>query len=88
MWSTWPPRKGKLTVKAMVGELADKDVLLSRSSRGAGDGDLNPFEEAKIISELHTDMASLSRRSRCGQIECIHDRKQDQAPRTSRSVLD
>ncbi|MEX0974145.1 MAG: ParB/RepB/Spo0J family partition protein [Bacillota bacterium] len=46
-------KRGNRTVKAMVGEIDDKDSLLLRLLEGSRRGDLNPMEEAEIIRELN-----------------------------------
>ncbi len=48
-------KRGSRTVKAMVGEIDDKDALLLRLLEGARRGDLNPVEEAEIIRELNAE---------------------------------
>jgi len=44
--------RGNKTVRAMIGEIGDKEVLLLRLLEGSRRGDLNPVEEAEIIREL------------------------------------
>jgi ParB family chromosome partitioning protein len=45
-------KRGNKTVKAMVGDIEDKEALLLRLLEGSRRGDLNPVEEAEIIGEL------------------------------------
>ena len=48
-------KRGTTTVKAMLGEIGDKEALLLRLLEGGRRGDLNPIEEAEILSELRTE---------------------------------
>ena len=45
-------KRGASTVKALIGEVPDKEALLLRLLEGGKRGDLNPVEEAEIIQEL------------------------------------
>lgn len=50
-------RRGSRTVKAMIGEIGDKEAFLLRLLEGSRRGDLNPIEEAEIIRELRSEYA-------------------------------
>lgn len=64
-------KRGSRTVRAMVGQIGDKEALLLRLLEGSRRGDLNAVEEAEIIRELRAEFGLTQQEiaMRCNRVQ-------------------